>query len=79
MLAHASSMGVSDEVFKQIESAGIPVFVVKDSTTFDTVYDSITQIGKLTGKTKEANQTIKDMKEKVASIEKSKNDFKRRS
>ncbi|MDC7770593.1 ABC transporter substrate-binding protein [Priestia megaterium] len=70
VLAHASSMGVSDEVFKQIESAGIPVFVVKDSTTFDTVYDSITQIGKLTGKTKEANQTIKDMKEKVASIEK---------
>ncbi|TYR80887.1 ABC transporter substrate-binding protein [Priestia megaterium] len=69
VLAHGSSMGLSDEAFKQIENAGIALFVVKDATDFNTAYESIESIGKLTGKTEEAKKTVSDMKEKVAAIE----------
>ncbi|AQX55168.1 ABC transporter substrate-binding protein [Priestia flexa] len=69
VLAHGSSMGMSDEVFKQIESAGIPLFVVNDATDFNTVYETIGNIGKLTNKTDEADKTVKEMKAAVSEIE----------
>ncbi|WP_110111901.1 helical backbone metal receptor [Bacillus sp. CGMCC 1.16541] len=68
VLAHASSMGTSPEAFQQIESAGIPLFVVKDATNFESVYETITDIGTLTGQVEEANELIQTMESEVKAI-----------
>ncbi|MBM7701987.1 ABC transporter substrate-binding protein [Metabacillus iocasae] len=68
VLAHASSMGASPEAFQQIENAGIPLFVVKDATNFESVYETISNIGTLTGQIEEADQLIKAMKDEVEAI-----------
>lgn len=70
VFAHGSSMGSSPDAFKQLEDAGIKVFVIEDATSFEKVYHSISTMGTLTGKQAEAENIIKNMKAEVAEIEK---------
>lgn len=66
VLAHYSN---AKEGLQQIRDAGIPVLVVLDAQTFDTVYESIQIIGQATGATKEAEEMIADLKTAFAAIE----------
>ncbi|GKU84666.1 ABC transporter substrate-binding protein [Niallia sp. NCCP-28] len=68
VLAHASSAHNSTEGLQQLRDAGIDVLVVNDATNFAGVYESIDMIGKATGETKEANELVDDMKEKMTDI-----------
>ncbi|MFP3844566.1 ABC transporter substrate-binding protein [Priestia filamentosa] len=68
VLAHASTMASGSDLYKQLEDAGIKVFVVKDAQTFDATYQSIETIGALTGHVEKAEETIADMKESVKEI-----------
>jgi iron complex transport system substrate-binding protein len=68
VFAHASAMGSSPDAFKQLEDAGVKVFVVEDATSFEQVYNSIITIGTLTGKQQEAEKVVKDMKAEVEAI-----------
>ncbi|MFC3882255.1 ABC transporter substrate-binding protein [Bacillus songklensis] len=68
VFAHASAMGSSPDAFQQLEDAGVKVFVVKDATSFEQVYNSIITMGTLTGKQTEAEKIVKDMKADVAAI-----------
>lgn len=68
VLAHASSAHNSTEGLQQLRDAGIDVVVVNDATNFAGVYESIDMIGKVTGETKEANELVDDMKEKMTDI-----------
>ncbi|WP_203363911.1 ABC transporter substrate-binding protein [Bacillus sp. REN10] len=70
VLAHASGAHNSKDGLKQLEDAGIEVLVVNDAQNFDEVYESIEMIGQATGKAKEADEIVADMKEDVAEIEK---------
>jgi iron complex transport system substrate-binding protein len=68
VFADAMAMGSSPDAFKQLEDAGVKVFVVEDATSFEQVYNSIITIGTLTGKQIEAEKVVKDMKAEVAAI-----------
>lgn len=68
VLAHESSLNSSGDSLEQLKNAGITVVVINDAETFDAVYQSIEMIGKATGKTKEADDTIAKMKETIAAV-----------
>ncbi|WP_100330343.1 ABC transporter substrate-binding protein [Bacillus xiapuensis] len=68
VLAHASGAHNSKEGLKQLENAKIDVLVVNDAQNFDEVYESIDMIGQATGQTKEAKETVQDMKEDLAEV-----------
>ncbi|CAM3724560.1 ABC transporter substrate-binding protein [Mesobacillus zeae] len=69
VLAHASSAHNSKEGLQQLRDSGITVLIVNDAKTFDEVYESIGMVGKATGKNKEADNLVADMKEKLGEIE----------
>lgn len=69
ILSHASRVEGSAESFQQLKSIGINVLTVNDAQNFDQVYESFEMIGQATGKTEEANQLIKDMKENIEEIQ----------
>jgi iron complex transport system substrate-binding protein len=69
VLAHQSSLSTSGDAFKQLKDAGITVYVVKDAETFDSVYSTILDIGKVTGKVKDANSVITKMKTNLKKVQ----------
>lgn len=68
VFGHESAFGIGEEGYKQIEDAGIPVFVVKNAISFEETYETITTIGQLTGKNDEAAKIIDEMKAKVDEV-----------
>ncbi|MGE7122238.1 ABC transporter substrate-binding protein [Peribacillus sp. NPDC046944] len=68
---------IGDEAaLKPLEDAGIPIFIIKSAVTFDDVYSDINQISKVMGVTdkgedlvKNIKKQIKDVEEKVASVD----------
>lgn len=68
---------IGDEAaLKPLEDAGIPIFIIKSAVTFDDVYSDIDQIAKVMGVTdkgedlvKNIKKQIKDVEEKVASVD----------
>lgn len=68
VFGHESAFGMGEEGYKQIEDAGIPVFVIENATNFEETYETITTIGQLTGKQEEAEKVVDDMKTKVEDI-----------
>ena len=70
VVAHESALySFGEDAIAQLESVGIPVFVVKNALTFEETYTTIEQIGQLTGKTPEAADMIASIKEGIADIE----------
>ncbi|KZE64289.1 iron ABC transporter substrate-binding protein [Fictibacillus phosphorivorans] len=69
VLAHESGMATAKDGLKQLEDAGIAVFVVKDATNFDDTYDSIDTISEVTGTESKGDEIIKGMKDDLADIE----------
>ena len=68
VVAHASGMyGFGDGV-AQLEAAGIPVFVVQNAVTFEETYETIAQIGQLTGTTTKADEINKAIQAKLDEI-----------
>nr|WP_263327534.1 ABC transporter substrate-binding protein [Neobacillus sp. Marseille-Q6967] len=68
VLAHASSAHNGAEGLQQLKDSGIDVLVVNDAQNFEHVYDSIDMIAKATGETKEADELITSMKDKLEEI-----------
>ena len=69
VLAHESGMyGLGDGV-AQLEAAGIPVFVVKNAVNFEETYETIEQIGQLTGRQTEAKEVNANIQKKLAVLQ----------
>ncbi|MET3195493.1 ABC transporter substrate-binding protein [Bacillus sp. OAE603] len=68
VLAHESSLGISADGLEQLKQAGITVFVVKNAESINDVYDTIKEIGQITGKLDESKKVVSDMKEKLEKI-----------
>lgn len=68
VFGHESALSSNEEGYKQIEEAGIPVYVVKEAKNFDETYKTIEEIAELTNKQEEAANTIDAMKEKVDEV-----------
>ncbi|MCF6137468.1 ABC transporter substrate-binding protein [Pseudalkalibacillus berkeleyi] len=70
VLAHESGAQLASEALQQLRDSGIAVIVVNEAANFEEVYDSITMIGKATGKADKASETINDMKKQVEEVKK---------
>lgn len=70
VLGHASIMSYNKDAYDQIKQANIPLFVVEDAQNFDAAYKTFTQIGDLTGTTKEAEKLVSSMQETDKTIRK---------
>lgn len=68
VLAHESTAVSAKAGLDQIRDSGIPVYVVRDASSFDKVYTTIENIGKLVGKNEEAEKVVSDMKDGIDSI-----------
>lgn len=68
VFGHESAFGIGEEGYKQLEDAGIPVFVVQNAGNFEETYETITTIGQLTDKQEEAEKVIDEMKTKVDEV-----------
>ncbi|MBY7141858.1 ABC transporter substrate-binding protein [Virgibacillus sp. NKC19-3] len=68
VLAHESSVEATQEGLEQIRDAGINVFVVNDAQDMEGTYQSIEQIGQVTGSQDEAEEMVSDMEEGFASL-----------
>lgn len=70
VVAHESGMfSFNEQAIAQLESVGIPVFVVKDAKTFEETYETIKQLGQLTNKEKEAEEMNASIKAGIEEIE----------
>lgn len=61
-LVIASYMSVMEDQFRQLEDAGVKVFVTRANNLSET-YESIEEIGKIIGREKEAETLVKNMKD----------------
>lgn len=68
VFAHESSL-YAEGIFDQLEAAGINVFVVNDATVFEDVYETIGDIGALTGRDEEADEIVETIKGELAAIQ----------
>jgi iron complex transport system substrate-binding protein len=68
VLAHESTAVSAKEGLDQLRDSGINVFVIRDTQKIDEVYTIIENIGKLTGKTKEADQMVSSMKDDLQKL-----------
>ena len=69
VLAHESGMyGLGDGI-AQLEAAGIPVFVVKNAVNFEETYQTIEQIGLLTGRQDEAKKVNENIQTKLSELQ----------
>lgn len=69
VFAHESALSTGEAGFQQIRDAGINVFIVDNAVDFETTYATIEDMGKLTGKTEEAEKIVSDMKAKVEEVQ----------
>ncbi|MCG1028491.1 ABC transporter substrate-binding protein [Virgibacillus halodenitrificans] len=69
VLAHASSAHNAEAGLQQLRDAGISVFVVADAQNVDQTYESIQQIGEITGTTEKAEEIVGNMKDEFAKLE----------
>lgn len=68
VLAHGSAMGTHEAGLQQLRDAGVTVFVVEEAQDFETAYETIEQIGELTGNSEEAADVVDEMQSKVNEI-----------
>lgn len=70
VFAHESSLsGLEGAMIEQLESSGIKVFVVEDAADFEETYETIEEMGKLTGREAEAEEIIASIKGKLTEIQ----------
>jgi iron complex transport system substrate-binding protein len=69
VFAHESGMYSLGDGLAQLQSAGIAVFVVKNAATFEETYETVEQVGLLTGKTEQAAQVIANTKQQIENIQ----------
>src|SRR5699024_5289106 len=68
VLAHESSASSSFDTYEQIKEAGINVYFVADAHSIDATYDTIIEIGTITGVSDAATQLVEQMKDDFAEI-----------
>lgn len=60
---------VDQNAIKQLEDAGLKVFVINSATSFKDVYSDIEQIAMVMGVKEKGDQLVKEIKDKIASVE----------
>ncbi|RIO87937.1 ABC transporter substrate-binding protein [Staphylococcus haemolyticus] len=71
ILAHESQIGTSKKVLDSLEKNGVKVVYVKDAQSLNQTYDTFKQIGKVTGREREAQDLVDETKHNVDKVIKS--------
>ncbi|MFC0522730.1 ABC transporter substrate-binding protein [Pontibacillus salicampi] len=75
VMAHASGAHNSEQGLQQLRDAGIPVYVVQDATSFESVYDTLASVGKITGTSGKASTIVEEMKASLVEIKQKADDI----
>ncbi|EKU46018.1 ABC transporter substrate-binding protein [Staphylococcus massiliensis] len=68
ILAHESQRGTSSKVLDALDKKGVKVVYIKDATSINEMYDTFSDIGRLTHKEKAANQLIDETKRNIKKV-----------
>ncbi|MBA8778084.1 ABC transporter substrate-binding protein [Staphylococcus schleiferi subsp. coagulans] len=68
ILAHESQKATQGKVLKDLSESGIKVAYVKDAQSINEMYESFEQIGKLTGREKQAKYLIDETKANIKKV-----------
>ncbi|MBA8759703.1 ABC transporter substrate-binding protein [Staphylococcus schleiferi subsp. coagulans] len=68
ILAHESQKATQGKVLKDLSESGIKVAYVKDAQSINEMYESFEQIGKLTGREKQAKTLIDETKANIKKV-----------
>lgn len=69
VFAHGSGMYSFEKGMEQLEAMGIPVFVVNNAVTFEETYETMKQIGQLTGRVAQAEEMIATMQKDIEELQ----------
>lgn len=68
ILAHESQKSTDGKVLNGLKDSGVKVVYVKDAESIDEMYETFKQVGKVTGKEKEANALVKETKNNIKKV-----------
>lgn len=68
ILAHESQKSTDGKVLNGLKDSGVKVVYVKDAQSIDEMYETFKQVGKVTGKEKEAKALVKETKNNIQKV-----------
>lgn len=68
ILTHESQKSTDGKVLNGLKDSGVKVVYVKDAQSIDEMYETFKQVGKVTGKEKEANALVKETKNNIKKV-----------
>lgn len=69
VFAHGSGMYSFEKGMEQLEAMGIPVFVVNNAVNFEETYETINQMGQLTGRVAQAEELVATMQKDIEELQ----------
>lgn len=68
ILAHESNQSTQEKDLKKLSDAGVKVVYIDDANSINEMYETFKQVGKVTGKEREANQLVRKVKSEINNI-----------
>lgn len=65
ILAHESNKSIQEKDLKKLSDAGVKVVYIDDANSINEMYDTFKQVGKVTGKEKEADKLVSKVKKEI--------------
>ncbi|MBW0762928.1 ABC transporter substrate-binding protein [Mammaliicoccus lentus] len=70
ILAHESNKSTQEKDLKKLTDAGVKVVYIDDANSINEMYQTFKQVGKVTGKEKEANKLVDKVKKDIEKVKK---------
>lgn len=70
ILAHESNKSTQEKDLKKLTDAGVKVVYIDDANSIDEMYQTFKQVGKVTGKEKEADKLVDKVKKDIENVKK---------
>ncbi|CAG7914786.1 ABC transporter substrate-binding protein [Mammaliicoccus sciuri] len=68
ILAHESNKSIQEKDLKKLSDAGVKVVYIDDANSINEMYDTFKQVGKVTGKEKEADKLVSKVKKEIEDV-----------
>ncbi|MBW0765080.1 ABC transporter substrate-binding protein [Mammaliicoccus fleurettii] len=68
ILAHESNQSTQEKDLKKLSDAGVKVVYIDDANSINEMYETFKQVGKVTGKEREANQLVRKVKSEINKV-----------
>ncbi|WP_436882251.1 ABC transporter substrate-binding protein [Mammaliicoccus sciuri] len=68
ILAHESNKSTQEKDSKKLSDAGVKVVYIDDANSINEMYDTFKQVGKVTGKEKEADKLVSKVKKEIEDV-----------